>query len=309
MIDVSDDRPRARLLERPQLLVSIQNVALDPRPSCLLRMDVMTQRKEWIDVGLGQPLASGLGIWSDDRYVYHVCIANSDFGTYLTVLDRESLQVLHVQQLAEVVDGHSVVRFGEEMIVVSTGTDEIIGYRLHGFELGAMRVVWTPTGSGTDTHHVNSLAVANGELLCSAFGPKEDDSWATARNGYVRNVTTDTVLVSGLRQPHSASWHDGQLFVCNSLEGSVNTNDGVVAFLYGYTRGLTFSRDGTMYVGTSLSRRPPRATDDTGVFRNPGDPGDLHGQCAVIQMAEHGGHRLEMNMAPFGNEIYDIVVL
>lgn len=296
-------------LARPQLLISIANVASDPRPSCLLHMDVLTQRREWIEVGFGQLLASGVGIHAGERYVYHVCIANADFSTHLTVLDRESLRVVHVQPLPEVVDGHSVVRYGDELIVVSTGTDEILGYQLQGPEVGHPRLVWTPTGSGTDTHHINSLAVANGELLCSAFGPKDDESWATARNGYIRNVTASTVVLDGLRQPHSATWHNDQLFVCNSLEGSVNTIDDVVAYLYGYARGLTFGPDGMMYAGTSLARRPPLASEDTALFRSPSDPGDLHGQCAVIRMAENGGHRLEMAIAPFGAEIYDIVVL
>jgi hypothetical protein len=307
VIDVPDDSP-TRPFERPQLLLSIQNVASDPRPSCLLHLDVLTNRKQWVDVGLGTLLASGLGIHADDRHVYHICIANSDFSTYLTVLDRQSLQVVYVQPLPEVVDGHSVVRLGDELIVVSTGTDEILSYELDGIKPRCWRVVWSPTDSGDDTHHLNSLTIADGELLCSAFGPKEDDSWATVKNGYVRNLASDSVVLSGLRQPHSATWHAEQLFVCNSLEGSVNTVDGVLTYMYGYTRGLAFSSDGTMYMGTSLSRRPLEMTDDA-VFRNPSDPGDLHGQCAVTQMAHGAGHRLEIGIAPFGSEIYDIVVL
>lgn len=295
-------------IEPPQLLISIQNVASDPRESCLLQMDPATQRREWIDVGVGQLLASGLGIFADDEHIFHVCIANSDFSTWLSVLDRQTLEVLHVQALPEVVDGHSIVRHCDELIVVSTGTDEIIGYELDGVRTRSSRIVWSPTDSKDDTHHVNSLTLADGDLLCSAFGPKEEDSWATVKNGYVRNLTKDSVALDGLRQPHSASWFAGQLFVCNSLEGTVNTADGVLAYMYGYSRGLTFSSDGTMYAGTSLSRRPRETTTDA-VFRNPGDPGDLHGQSAVVQMAPGGGHRLEMGVAPFGNEIYDIVVL
>jgi hypothetical protein len=272
-------------------------------------MDVLTQRKEWIDIGLGQLLASGSGIYVDDRYVYHIVVANSDFSTHLTILDRQSLQVVHVHKLPEVDDGHSLVRFGGELIVVSTGTDQILAYPIQDLQIGDPRVVWAPTSSGTDTHHVNSLAIADGELFCSAFGPREDDSWFSARNGYIRNVSNGTVLLDGLRQPHSATWHGGRLFFCNSLEGSVNISDNVVAYLYGYSRGLTFGHDGTMYTGTSLSRRPREATDDTAIFGNPSDEGDLHGQCALIQMTESGANRLEIAMAPFGNEIYDIVVL
>jgi hypothetical protein len=274
----------------------------------LLRVNTATQHGEWIDVGLGEVLASGVGICSDDRYVYHILVANSDFSTHVSVLDRGSLQVVNVQRLPEVDDGHSVVRLGEELIIVSSGTDEIVAYPLDDFELGPSRVLWSPTGSGTDTHHVNSVTNLDGELVCTAFGPQENGSWASAENGYVYNVSTEELVLDGLRQPHSATCHDGELFFCNSREGSVNTCDAVVAYLYGYTRGLSFGPDGTMHVGTSLSRRPQGA-DDAMVFLNPSDVGDIHGHCAVVQMNVMGTNRLETTLAPFGDEIYDLFVL
>ena len=89
----------------------------------------------------------------------------------------------------------------------------------------------------------------------------------------------------------------------------MNTADGVLAYLYGYSRGLAFGPDGTLYAGTSLSRRPRTDMADAGVFGNPADEGDLHGQCALIQMTPGGTNRVEMPMEPFGSEIYDIVVL
>ena len=308
-MDERSGRRRPRELAHPELLLSFANVASHPRPSCLLRVNIATQHGEWIDVGLGELLASGVGICADDRYLYHVLVANSDFSTYVSVLDRQSLQVVNVQRLPEIDDGHSVVRLEDELIVVSSGTDQIFAYPLDGFELGPSRILWSPTDSGRDTHHVNSLTNVDGELICSAFGPKENDSWASAESGYVYNVTTGQLVLDGLRQPHSVTWHGEELFFCNSREGTVNTREAVVAYLYGYSRGLSFGPDGVMYVGTSVSRRPVQAADDAVVFLNPGDTGDLHGQCAVIQMNEMGTNRLEMAMAPFGNEIYDIFVL
>lgn len=290
------------------LLVSICNVAADPRPSCLLRLDMESQRADWVDTGVGEPLVSGAGICTDDDHVYHVGVLRSGFRTVLSVLERRSLAVVHVQRLDEVDDAHSVARQGDELLVVSTGTDEIVAYRLDGLKATEARVVWSPTGSGRDTHHINSLVIADGELLCSAFGAKEGDSWTSARRGYIHNVTRDTVVVPGLRQPHTASWHDGTLFFCNSLEGSVNTSEGAIAFMAGYSRGLAFGPDGVVYAGTSVSRRPTAHTDEGDVFMNPSDEGDLRGQCAVVQLSTHGGHRLEMGMRSFGLEIYDIVV-
>jgi len=293
----------------PQLLVSIPNVAAFPRASCLMRLNVETQGKEWIDIGFGDLLASGSGIYADDRFVYHLYIAKTDFSTNLTILDRATFEVLHVQRLPEVSDGHSLCRVGDELLVVSTGTDQILAYPMSGFALGSPREVWSPTDSGTDTHHVNSLAFMDGELFCSAFGPKEGESWSTARTGYVRNVTSGATLLEGLRQPHSATWHDGVLYVCNSAEGSVTADDEPVAYLSGYARGLSFGPDGTLYTGTSLARRPTQPTDGAGVFDNPKGEGALHGQCAVIHMAPGGTNRFEIAIPPFGNEIYDILVL
>ena len=97
--------------------------------------------------------------------------------------------------------------------------------------------------------------------------------------------------------------------MCNSAEGSVTADDEPVAYFSGYARGLAFAPDGTMYVGTSLARRPMQPTDDVGIFDNPTGEGALHGACAVIHMAPDGTNRFEIAIPPFGNEIYDILVL
>ena len=294
-----------------RLLLSIPNVAAHPQPSCLLCLDPATQSKEWVEVGYGDLLVSGAGIYADDRCIYHLCIARADFRTVLTVLDRDTLEVLHTQELPETDDGHSLQRIGQELVVVSTGTDQVLAYPIDGFVVGPPREVWSPTGSGTDTHHVNSVAYANGHLYCSAFGPRDEGaaSWSSARNGYIRDVTAGVTVLGGLRQPHSAVWHDGQLFLCNSQEGSVNVRGDVIAYLSGYSRGLTFGPDGLLYVGTSLARKPAVVTGDTGVFLNPTGEGPLHGQCAVIKMTLRGTNRVEIAIPPFGNEIYDLIVL
>jgi hypothetical protein len=290
-------------------LASIANRAAFPLPSCLFAVDILTQRREWIDVELGQPVASGLGICADETYVYHVCQSSPDLDTYLVVLERPLLKVVDVHHLDAVQDGHSVIRYGDELLVVSTGTDQIIAYPLRGSKLESSRVMWSPTDSGTDTHHVNSITLFEGDVLCSAFGPKDENSWATADNGYIRNVSRGEVIVDGLQQPHSVAVHDGELFFCNSLEGSIDTAEAAVAYLYGYSRGLAFGPDGTIYAATSMSRRPSDPNAERAIFRNPGDEGELHGQCALIQMTQSGANRIEVPLANFANEIYDLFVV
>jgi Domain of unknown function (DUF4915) len=294
------------------LLVSICNVAASPRASCLLLLDPHTHRGEWLNVGIGEPLVSGAGICVDEHYVHHVSITEAGFRTVLTLLDRESLQVEGVYELPEVTDGHSVQRQGDDIFVASTGTDEVISYRLHGDKAVDPQVVWTPTGSKSDTHHINSLALSGGELLCSAFGAKEGNSWSTAQRGYIHNITTDTNTVDGLRQPHSVSIYDGELYFCNSVEGTVNTDDEVIAYLVGYSRGLAFGPGERMYAGTSLSRRLSRSATRTGegdIFLNPTGEGEVAGQCAVIEMSTVPSHRMEISLEEHGREIYDLVLL
>lgn len=291
------------------VLASICNQASDPRPSCLLRLDLETQHAEWVDVGATEPLVSGAGICAHDGFIYHVSIVEAGFDTILTILDRDTLEVLRVCPLPEVTDAHSLQHDGAELFVASTGTDEVVAYRLDGCHLGDARVVWTPTGSGEDTHHINSLVLADGELLCSAFGARVGESWTQARDGYLFNVMKGTRVLGGLRQPHSATWHDGELYFCNSQEGTVNTTEAVVTQLAGYTRGLAFDSEGTMFAGTSLARRPSQPVDDTAVFLNPNDQGALHGQCAIVRMSGSGGYRMEIGMSSYGAEIYDLLPL
>ena len=154
------------------------------------------------------------------------------------------------------------MRFGDELAIVSTGTDQIFAYPVEGTEIGLHVPVWSPSGSvrpaSPQLCHCRQRTVA-----LRGVWPQDRRflvySTQTGSSGMSRQTKQ---MVDGLRQPHSAAWNDGQLYFCNSLEGTVNTLDGIVAYLYGYSRGLTFSGDGTIYTGTSLSRRPPCEIQD-----------------------------------------------
>jgi hypothetical protein len=292
----------------PSLLVSFCNFAHRPRPTGLLRVDTATWRSEWVDIGCGQfPRVSGTGICADEQFVYHVSIAEAEHATTLTVLNRASLEVVYVQDLAEVSDGHSVVRYGNGLVIASTGSDELVGYRLDGCHPVDAHVVWSPTHSGTDLHHLNSLAAIDGDLMCSAFGARSGDSWVTARDGYVFNVSRQTTVTNGLDQPHSVTWAAGELCVCNSALGTVQSTGRVIARLAGYSRGLAFTAD-AMYVATSLGRTPGIDAGAGRRFMNPSADGTLIGRCAVVRVPLDGGARLEIGLGFAGAEIYDLLV-
>lgn len=291
------------------LLVSFCNVAAHPLPSCLVRFDLGTRAVEWVDVGLGgELLASGVGLCHDDALLYHLSIRNSDFATLLTILDKVSLTVRSVTELTEISDGHSLVRRGLDLVVVSTGTDEILSYRVNGTGVSAPRLVWSPTGARDDTHHLNSVAVVGGRLLCTGFGPKTNDSWTSASQGYVFDIDTGTTVREGLHQPHTICEHQGRIMLCNSRLGSIDDLDGPIGFLSGYSRGLAFAPDGTIYAGTSLARRATPALSGATEFDNPNTPGVLHGRCAVVVMAPNGP-RIEIGMSAYGAEIYDLLLV
>ena len=291
-----------------QLLVSICNVAGFPRPSCLLLLNIHVGDAEWVDVGTGDALlVSGTGICSDDEHIYHLSIVQAGFGTMLTVLDRSSLEVVYVQSLPEVSDAHSLLINDKELFVTSTGTDEIIAFEIRAHEVVRPRLVWSATGSGLDTHHINSLTLAGDELLCSAFGSKNGDSWATAKAGYIYSITRSRRVIEGLQQPHTLLWQRGQLYFCNSQRGTVNTAEGVVARLDGYSRGLAFGEDGTMYASSSIGRHSSQADGASALFGNPSDPGTLAGRCAVVQIPPGGPFSQEIDISPYGFEIYDLL--
>ena len=64
--------------------------------------------------------------------------------TALTVLDP-SLAPVCSTVLPEVTDPHSLCVHGGRLAVVSTGTDEVIGYRLDGPRAHSPEILWSPT--------------------------------------------------------------------------------------------------------------------------------------------------------------------
>lgn len=301
-----------------KILISIMNMAGKTRPSTLLLFDPESIDAKWIPVGSDGPFASGIGIWVDDDRVFHTWVADDGrFSSWLTVFDRDTFAIRHMQPLPDITDGHSIVRIGDDLVIASTGTDEIVSYRLEGDRAVDPKVVWTPTGSGSDTHHVNSLLYLDGQLFCSAFGPRESAqyTWASALNGYAYNVTTGEKIVEGLHQPHTLAFPDGQFWWCQSPAGKISNQGGTVAWLAGYSRGLAFDTDGTWYSGTSLGRRRSRArasakAGSDAAFHNLHDKDRrmITGRCAVIRFGADEA-RTEFSLAQWADEIYDVVLM
>ena len=107
-------------------------------------------------VSLGYPglLFGATGVTSLNGKIF-VLFTTQNFKTFIAVLQEDTLSSLYYQELPEVVDGHSILAFGNSLYVVSTGTDEVVCYDIYEEGLGNPTVFWRASDTKTDTHHIN----------------------------------------------------------------------------------------------------------------------------------------------------------
>ncbi len=101
-----------------------------------------------------------------------------------------------------------------------------------------------------DRCHLNGLALVDGRpKYVTALGETDTaGGWREnkARGGILMDVETDEIVLRGLSMPHSPRWHQGQLWLLESGEGSIARVDlaagswETVARVPGFTRGLDF---------------------------------------------------------------------
>lgn len=174
--------------------------------------------------------------------VLHVAAA----GEKLFTVDAETGAVV-AEETMPTTAVHSLAVADGRLYAVSTGNGAVRFRPIGGGEWETAGV----HGTGGDTFHVNSATVLDGELVVSAFGPKQGPAWGA--DGYLLNLTTGERLASAA-QPHSLlPWRDGVWF-CESARGMVRSLDGDEIKVAGYTRGLAPLADTTLLVGVSDSR-------------------------------------------------------
>jgi acetolactate synthase-1/2/3 large subunit len=153
---------------------------------------------------------------------------------------------------------HDVMLDGDLVAVVATEQNQIVWFDLHGRRVRA----WQPPGEG-DSWHLNSLVTHAGRLLVCAFGRfarrKEWDLLGRPATGCVVDVATGSVVIDGLRAPHTPRRVAGGWLVCNSADGElVEVTDGgtrrVLATFHGWPRGMVVTPS-AVFVGVSPARR------------------------------------------------------
>ena len=173
----------------------------------------------------------------------------------LAFLDR-TFRVEQVHGLDEVSDLHGVASLGDKILVVSTGTNQVMAFQP---ETRRLKAVWSSADSLGNSLHLNDIAVQDGSILCSRFGTRLPHAM---RSGAVFDLVGGRTLVDHVREPHSVAAHGGDVFVLESATGDLlRLREGFaprrLCGIQGYARGLAVT-DTHFVIGKSGYRANAR---------------------------------------------------
>jgi hypothetical protein len=181
----------------------------------------------------------------------HLLLVGADLAT------AEAVPIEHANDI------HGLLALEDGLAVVSSGTDQILRYDAR---LRFAGVLGHDPGVLMDRDHLNDLAVLDGRILVSCFGPRRADG---LRKGAIRDAITGQALFDGLNEPHSLCVQDGALRVLDSGTGALlRVVPGIGAvretMLVGYARGLWLDA-ARMLIGRSARRGVGRSS----LFQHP----------------------------------------
>jgi hypothetical protein len=229
--------------------------------------------------------------------------ALKDEPVRLVELDR-NLGVVACHELPGVNDPHSLVTIGSRVFITSSGNDSVFLFD----ENREVSRYWQGSKGDEDDLHINSIASLEGDLLISAFGPRESAMKDSARSGYVQSIGDGAQKLTTLYHPHSVQVCGDDIWVCESGTGKVWRNsEPVVSLAEGYVRGLAVT-DRQLVVG--VSRQRLRSRSGEGSYEP--KPEKIGESSLLVYAHEQGSNlKLEASIAleKYTDEIYDIAVL
>ncbi len=225
------------------------------------------------------------GLWVDDKMCFRFIRALKKLVAY----DEHGVRL--IMSFPEAKDIHDVLIESDEIILVSTGTNEILTYNFRG----ELQERWNPGGQG-DAWHLNCLFRHEGRLFVSAFGDfPSHRGWnqSSTGKGFLIEVNTKKIVMEGLSGPHHPRFFDGKWVICDSHKFGITVQkDGQIEriSLGGFTRGSLVCQEHFL-VGVNADRKSS----------------DQEKASSHIQIV----HRSDMSLGdkisvPFP-EIYDIV--
>lgn len=209
----------------------------------------------------------------------------------------------------EVRDIHGLAVLGDDLLVVSTATNQIIACDLAS---GRVRPFWASGDALCDTLHVNDVAVSDGRVLASDFGRRTAEG---PRSGRVFDAVTGESLVRHLREPHSVTVDaEGLIHVLESPTGDLlrcpsGFSPRRVMGITGYARGLAVGVT-TIAIGQSgyrqqsrsglgNSRMAPLAPTAAGL--------EASAMSGVYRVERAGGALRFVDTSAIGPEVYAVV--
>ncbi len=283
-----------------------------PSGHVLARFDADADAFEWVDLGdVAAQVVGATGLCRIDANYYAALQIRvpGTVGTLLAEIDA-SARIRRVARLAPVLDAHSLLAWNDELLVVSSGTNQV--FAIDWPRDGALRTrVFFEMDPGADTLHMNSLQAFGGHVYLSMFGCKPGASWRDACDGQILDLTDEARIVRrGLRHPHSLFVDRGTLLCVTSRDGSLvhvaGAPRGADRPLDGYVRGA-LAHGGRLFVGTSMARTQSKSR---GVALSATASGwqAAAGTGCGLHVIESGRRPSRwIDLSAFGAELYDIV--
>lgn len=286
----------------------IENESLIHPGKFVYLIDIENQTCEPVDLGLNRSDHGVSGACSiDDGWIF---VVQNDIRravrrdpVRLVRLDR-ARKPLAVYELQSVEDPHSICMIDSDCYVVSTGFDEIV--KLENWV--HQKTVKKFSVERENRLHVNSVIAVEGELYFTAFGEKTGLLKKTAKQGYIKSLSSGSVIMAGLYHPHSLLFHKGKFWICESGAGKVYCDGkAVVEINKGYVRGLHVTDD-VFVVGVSRQRKKSKSLSKEVFVTNP----EKIGCCELrVYCLDKGGEwyfHKSISMEGYADEIYDLVL-
>jgi hypothetical protein len=219
-----------------------------------------------------------------------------------------SFEARAIIDLHKVIDPHSLLMRGEQCLIVSSGTDEIISLDRFENESVYASLMDHDAADKQDILHVNSICAMNDKLYISAFGRSSGELRLTATRGWISSLEPRERVMEELHHPHSLHAFKGEFWFCESGRGMVRHQDEVVAAIEsGYVRGLAVADD-DLFVGLSKRRKVSKSKQVAVPNVHP----EKIGRCEVLHYRKRDGAWQLHQSIPFdgySDEIYDILIM
>jgi len=293
------------------ILVSFCNVKSRTAP----RLAVFDPLAETLSpLGLPESVPANMGttgLIADERHIYVATqiarSAEKEHCRFLLSFYRRDFTLLSAYSFQQAIDIHSLCWYGDRLMAISAGTDEIVELAISAGQVRAETVYWRfdPEGTRHDHHHLSGICAAPEGLIICGFGKKRAGLWSSATDGFLFDLNRGSRIVSDLHQPHTVTWLSSSIVYCESRKMTVRRCHATESqSLPGYTRGVCQSGS-YLFVGTSQPRKRSRSTGQfIENFAESGSP------CDEITISRLDPHTLTtLSSATFRSEgeVYDLL--